>query len=290
MAGRRTAPRQRHEQPFPELRIGLEDALGQIDEQLDRGRAIRDRAVDDRAALGAAQSAYSTWVEYNRDLLRRILSTDEVATDFGRSARLAYSLGSGSFAEDVEDFQSDIGVHLRRLESIRERLPLYQRQVGSPGGESERHEEASVRRVFVVHGRNLPALDRVVRLLRDLDLDPVVLREQPNQGRTIIEKVEAHTDVAYAIVLMTGDDVGRLAGATVAEDRLRARQNVVLELGFFIGRLSRKMVAALVEPEVEIPSDIDGVLYIPFDAGDVWRLLLAKEMKAAGLPVDLNRL
>src|SRR5207247_11254328 len=121
-------------------------------------------------------------------------------------------------------------------------------------------------------------------------LEPVVLRDQPNSGRTIIEKFEANADVSYAIILMTGDDVGGIATAEQADLRLRARQNVVLELGFFIGRLTRKMVAALVEPNVEIPSDIDGVIYITLDAGDTWRLLLAKEMKAAGVPVDLNRL
>jgi len=287
----RTSQRQPPERPLPQLRVPLAEAERLVGEQLDRGRELRDRAINDPSALGSAHSAYSTWVEYNRDLLRRILSTDEVATDFGRSARMMYAIGPSSLQEDLAEYRSDIGVHIRRLESARERLPLYAgplaapKVVGQPVASS-----ADLRRVFVVHGRNLAAVDRVVRLLNDLSLDAVVLREQPNEGRTVIEKFEAHSDVAYAIVVLTGDDIGGLAGSKPEELRLRARQNVILELGFFIGRLGRKKVAALEEPGVERPSDIEGVLYVPFDAGDTWRLLLAKEIKAAGLSVDLNLL
>ena len=283
--------RDRTERPLPVLRVPLVEAARLVDEQLERGRELRDRQIVDRTTLGAASSAYSTWVEYSRDLLRRVLSTDEVATDFGRSARMMYSLGPSDLSEDISEFRSDIGTHVRRLESVRERLPLFS-SVAAPAAEavSVAVKNADINRVFVVHGRNLAAVDRVARLLRDLDLTPVVLREQPNQGRTIIEKFEAHSDVGFAVVLLTGDDIGGLADAKPEELRLRARQNVILELGFFVGRLGRKLVAALEEPGIERPSDVEGVIYIPFDAGDTWRLLLAKEMKAAGLQVDLNRL
>jgi predicted nucleotide-binding protein len=71
---------------------------------------------------------------------------------------------------------------------------------------------------------------------------------------------------------------------------LRARQNVILELGFFLGRIDRKRVCALSEDGVEIPSDYDGVLFIPLDSSGAWKLDLAKEIKASGLPVDLNLL
>lgn len=288
------APRTQHdrtERPLPVLRVPLAEAARLVDEQLERGRELRDQQILDRAALGAANSAYSTWVEYTRDLLRRILSTDEVATDFGRSARMIWALGPSDLSEDVAEFRSDIGTHVRRLESVRDRLPLFS-NTAAPAADAgaTNARDSDMSRVFVVHGRNLAAVDRVARLLRDLDLTPVVLREQPNEGRTIIEKFEAHSDVGFAVVLLTGDDIGGLADAKPEELRLRARQNVVLELGFFVGRLGRKLVAALEEPGIERPSDVEGVIYIPFDAGDTWRLLLAKEMKAAGLKVDLNRL
>jgi predicted nucleotide-binding protein len=86
---------------------------------------------------------------------------------------------------------------------------------------------------------------------------------------------------------MTPDDMGCERGN---EDQLRprARQNVVLELGYFVGRLTRSHVAVLYKGSVELPSDYHGVLYIPMDDGDGWKLRLAKELKQAGMDVDLN--
>jgi len=104
----------------------------------------------------------------------------------------------------------------------------------------------------------------------------------------MIEKFEGHAVVGYAIVLLTGDDRGGLADADPVTYRLRGRQNVILELGYFLGTLRRRNVAVLYEEGVEIPSDYEGVAYIPLDRGGAWRLLLAREMKAAGLDIDLN--
>ena len=143
------------------------------------------------------------------------------------------------------------------------------------------------RRVFLVHGHDEAAKQSVARFLEQLRLEPIVLGEQPNEGRTIIEKFEHHADVAYAVVLLTPDD--RAFGeAGTGEHRPRARQNVILELGYFIGRLSRTNVCALYKGSVELPSDLHGVLYVPMDDGDGWKLKLAKEMKAAKLDVDMN--
>lgn len=144
-------------------------------------------------------------------------------------------------------------------------------------------------RIFVVHGHDRGPRDSVARLIEKLGFEAVVLEEQPNKGRTIIEKFESYADVKYAVVVMTPDDMGGAKGGPPA--RPRARQNVILELGFFIGELGRDHVAAIVVGDkLEIPSDIDGVLYIPFDSSGAWRQRLAREMKAAGLAVDMNRL
>lgn len=141
-------------------------------------------------------------------------------------------------------------------------------------------------RIFFVHGHDEGALHEIARFLERLDQQVIVLREQPNQGRTIIEKFEDYSDVGFAVVLLTPDDRG---GADGAEPRWRARQNVILELGYFLGRLGRKRVCALYRGDVEIPSDYSGVLYVPIDGAGGWRLQLARELKAAGLPVDMNR-
>jgi predicted nucleotide-binding protein len=144
--------------------------------------------------------------------------------------------------------------------------------------------------VFVVHGHNDTAKESTARLIQKLGLNPVILHEQPNQGRTVIEKFTDYSNVGFAVVLMTGDDKG--GTSTTETDKLqpRARQNVILELGFFLGKLGRKHVCALYERGVEIPSDYQGVLFVPLDPGGIWKLQLAKEMKAAGLNVDLNQI
>ena len=103
----------------------------------------------------------------------------------------------------------------------------------------------------------------------------MILHEQPNQGRTIIEKFEAHADVDFAIVLLTPDDVG---GSKEGQLQPRARQNVILELGYFIGKLGRNNVCAVKLGDLEIPSDIIGVIWTPFDPHGAWKTALAKEL------------
>ena len=152
----------------------------------------------------------------------------------------------------------------------------------------ERTVTITNREVFIVHGRDEATKLAVARFTEKLDLTPVILHEQPSEGRTIIEKFEDHSDVGSAVVLMTPDDVGALAEEK-DELKPRARQNVILELGFFLGKLGRKHVCALYKENVEIPSDYKGVLFIPMDKNNGWQLSLAKEIKAAGIKIDLNK-
>jgi predicted nucleotide-binding protein len=145
------------------------------------------------------------------------------------------------------------------------------------------------RKVFVVHGHDEGLREAAARLLSRLDLNPIILQEQPVQGRTIIESIAAHSDVAFAVVLLTPDDVG--AGIKDSDNlKKRARQNVILELGYFVGKLGRGHACALVKGDVELPSDWHGVLYVPVDEGGGWRYRLAQELRAAGLDVDLNKI
>ena len=143
-------------------------------------------------------------------------------------------------------------------------------------------------RVFVIHGHDEAAREAVARFLENLRLKPIILHEQSNRGQTIIEKFEQHADVGFVVALLTPDDVGSIRGE---EDDLkpRARQNVIFEFGYFIGKLGRKRVCALVKGHVEKPSDYDGVLYISFDDSGGWEMRLIKELKAAGFNVDANR-
>ena len=143
-------------------------------------------------------------------------------------------------------------------------------------------------RVSVIHGHDEAARETVARFLEKLDFQPIILYEQANKGRTIIEKFEEHADVPFAVVLLTPDDVGKLKNEE-SDLKPRARQNVILELGFFLGRLGRDRVCPLVKGDVETPSDYDGVVYTKLDGAGAWKMKLVQELKAAGFGVDANR-
>lgn len=139
------------------------------------------------------------------------------------------------------------------------------------------------RKVFIVHGHDGEAKAEVARFLEKLGFTPIILHEQASKGRTIIEKVESTSDVGFAVVLLTPDDEGNQKGKS---PKPRARQNVVLELGYFVGRLGRDRVCALRRGDVEIPSDFDGVVYETYDEHGAWKSRLAKELEAAEFKFD----
>ena len=141
---------------------------------------------------------------------------------------------------------------------------------------------------FIVHGHNDAILQSVARFIESIDVKPIILFEQAGKGQTIIEKLESNSSVSFSIVLLTPDDLGKLASST-EEPKPRARQNVIFELGFFIGVLGRSHVCALYDENVELPSDYRGVEYVKIDAEGAWKLKLAKEMKEAGLQIDMNK-
>jgi len=143
---------------------------------------------------------------------------------------------------------------------------------------------ASSARVFLVHGHDDAVRETVARFLEKLGIEVVILHEQANSGRTIIEKIEKNTDVGMAVVLLTPDDVGCKAGGQ-AEPRVR--QNVLLELGYFIGALGRDKVCALRSGTVEIPTDFAGVVWT--EMSGEWKTALARELKHAGYAIDWNK-
>ncbi len=150
--------------------------------------------------------------------------------------------------------------------------------------------KSNSRKVFLVHGHNKEAKESVARFLERIGLEPIILHEQANEGRTIIEKFESFADdVPFAVVLMTGDDVGSKVGS---EQILvpRARQNVILELGYFTGKLGRSRVSALYISGLDVPSDLHGVLFTELDEKGAWRTKLAQELVSAGMKIKLEGL
>jgi predicted nucleotide-binding protein len=146
--------------------------------------------------------------------------------------------------------------------------------------------------VFVVHGHDEEMKQAVARTLTTLGLDPVILHERPNQGRTVIEKFADYADVGFALVLLSPDDQARARVPPDGPLKTRARQNVILELGYFLGRLGREKVVALFRQdlEFEMPSDYSGVIFVPYDPAGRWQFDVLRELKVAGYQVDANKL
>ena len=150
--------------------------------------------------------------------------------------------------------------------------------------------EKTSQKVFTVHGHDEAAKHAVARFIERLGLEAIILDEQSGGLQAIIDKFEEQAeDVVFAIILLTPDDVGA-AKAEQNELQPRARQNVILELGYFIGKLNRNQICLLYKGGVELPSDIRGLSYILMDDYDGWQLKLAREMKSAKLPIDANKL
>ncbi len=144
------------------------------------------------------------------------------------------------------------------------------------------------KKIFVVHGNNETVKQTVARTLVNIGLNPIILAELPDKGRTVIEKFENEgNDVGFAVVLLTADDKGRKNKARTMQSR--ARQNVVFEMGYFMALLGRERVMLLLQPGVEEPSDLKGVVYTPLDKDCAWKYSLIKEMKACGYNVDANK-
>jgi len=141
------------------------------------------------------------------------------------------------------------------------------------------------KKVFIVHGHDGELKQSVARIIEKQGIEAVILSEQANQGKTIIEKFENYSDVGGAICLFTADDFGR--SKKTDTDRARARQNVVFETGYFIGKLGRDHIVILADDGIEMPSDLSSVVHT--NTGN-WQVDMLKDLKAIGYEVDFNLL
>lgn len=146
--------------------------------------------------------------------------------------------------------------------------------------------------IFIVHGHNEEMKQSVARCIEKLKLNPIILHEQSSKGKTIIEKFFDYSNVIYAIILLSADDIAYPRDENSNNFKYRARQNVIFELGYFMGKLGRERVLSLYEEidNFEIPSDYNGVLFIPYDKKGNWKLELVKELKAVGISIDANNI
>jgi predicted nucleotide-binding protein len=283
---------------MPRLNVSRDEARRLLQQQVERGKALLDLEIKSEDELSEARKEKTKLGEYVNVLLLKIFSNDSVAKRFGTGWGATASMRPVSLAQKVKWHKDAVKSTLSDVESIVERLDLYDEPnnahapvISTAVGSGEKDT------VFIVHGHNNELRLEVTRTVEKLGFKAIVLHEQPNGGRTIIEKLEQHTLAGFAVVLMTGDDIG--ASAAVMKEvkpgdasplRPRARQNVVLELGVFIGAIGRSNTFILYEEGVEIPSDISGVVWHPIDKNGAWKYQLAKELREAGFVVDMNKL
>ena len=274
------------------LRMPRGQAEARIQERIETGRELISLPIQSWDALYEAEARRKKWHDYNLELLRRMSTTSELADDY-YSAPLFAMGGRAAFPDEVEFFRNWQRERITSLESILERLELIPEVSGlrDAVGESKDQDPAPVsKKVFIVHGHDNEAKQEVARFIESLGLEPIILHERANQGRTIIEKFEDHAEeVGYAVILLTPDDVGASKESS-SQLSPRARQNVILELGFFYGSLGRDRVCAIHKGGLELPSDISGIVWVQMDPEEGWKLKLAKEIAAAGLEIDSSKL
>lgn len=178
------------------------------------------------------------------------------------------------------------GIHTLTSQLIIPFVRDYKSYVQSKGSTETILKLPVSRKIFIVHGHNEAAREMAARFIERIGLEAIILHEQANRGRTVIEKVVANSDVGFAVVLLTPDDEGCVKGGTPEP---RVRQNVLLELGYFIGHLGRDRVCALKRGALEIPSDFAGVVWEVMDDNGGWKQALARELDAAGYSIDWNK-
>lgn len=237
------------------------------------------------------------WSDYNSELLKQAFDypENEYQREYDNTGVAMILMGN----EDVmEDYYNRINKKIAALERLIDKLPLLPKAETANPVQVEEKDAIDMKKVFIVHGHNNALKIEVARTVEQMGLKAIILHEQEDLGNTIIEKFESNaSDIGFAIVLLTADDMGvskrdmeRESNEIgyKAEPRARARQNVVFEMGYFIGKLDRAHVFELMEPGVEKPGDLDGIIYTPVDSEGVWKYKLAKRLDFVGYSINMK--
>lgn len=272
--------------PRPKLLIPKEEATEKVEKQLEKGRNIRDLPLNNELDLQNKRKEKEKWVDFTAMLLENIFENEYYANEFKQSygsMRMAMNIHV-----QVENFMNEMDAKITNLESLKDMIEIIEvsTAISTP---QDTEDNKSSKNIFIVHGHDELIKTEVARFVEKMELVPIILHERPHQGMTLIEKLEHYSDVGFAIILITPDDEGYQKGQQ-NEAKPRARQNVIAELGFFVGKLKRKKVCVLYMEGVELPTDFDGVGYYPYDNQGAWKILVGKELRESGLPVDLNKI
>jgi predicted nucleotide-binding protein len=277
---------------LPRLLVSREEAREKIQVQRTKGDYIlssitpTQRQDELQTKIKKAESDSRKWASFTIDLLKTLFEGLQIGREFG-DARVTMT----GYEYPIREFREWMNLRLERLDSILERLDLFPLEGVTVESKAAPHEESNCNKneIFIVHGHDEGLKHEVARLIDKLGLTPIILHEQLDKGRTIIEKFEDHSDTCgFAVVLMTPDDIG-CHKDQCSNQKPRARQNVIFELGYFVGKLGRQRVCALQKGDVELPTDYLGVLYKEVDTAGAWKSILAKEISESGISLDLSK-
>lgn len=236
---------------------------------------------------GADQPEWLTWKTRTKNTIERLCTEEAPATILAKRGASLKTEGNG-----LERFNDAHNTLLKALDITLDALKTDDH--GELKGRSSKNVSPKLsNRIFVVHGHDTQLKVEVEQFLNEIGLEPIILHRQVDQGATIIEKFEKHSDVGFAIILLTPDEFSY----TVDQEKLaesdrkkesRARPNVIFEFGYFVGKLGRSRVCCIHKGDVMVPSDLNGLLYKKIEESlEAQAYSITRELKAAGYNVKL---
>jgi predicted nucleotide-binding protein len=288
MSDRDAGPRPEDRSAF---KVSKADAEAKLRERIDLARELEGTEPKSAPELDKYKHAIAQWRDYNRTWLDTNLG-GEAADEYRAAATHSRHTRPRNPQQELSFLHEDVRDERAKLESILHRLDIWSSDLGpeimNRSGATRSSETDTP--VFVIHGSDTTSAQIVARAIeRATGRDVIILREKPNSGRALIEKFEDHAEEAsYAVALLTADDEGRRKGE--ATHQARARQNVIFEMGYFYGHLGRRRVSVLLDPTVERPSDMAGVVYITFSEDGAWKHELFRDMEAQGFTINWSRI
>lgn len=259
------------------LDIPPEKADELIENQLLQGDTLLKLKISNLQQWKSAETKFKIWNSENYELLKSIFKNNKVAKDYSSSgwsiSRIFIS--DLKLSEKTTKLYSDIKEKLDKLSSIKLSLGIF--KIKTKTGERD-----NSKKLFFVHGTNCSTKSVILNFITQLGLEPIVLQEFIAGGKTLIDEILIRSEVKFAIVLLTPDNVG---GIQPEKLKFRANQNVILELGIFVGLLGRENICGLYTSDLELPEDYHGFEYIQIDKQNKWQEQVISELQNSGFDI-----
>jgi predicted nucleotide-binding protein len=276
-----------------ELILSKVDFNNKLDERIVLGEELYNQHIQTQADFAKNKEDFNSWSDYNSEFLKQAFNKEynEYKKSYDDAGMFSFGVISRNStpSQELQKFKSRIETKVSNLKKLRAKTDLLKTSVVDITLPEAEISHLDKTQVFIVHGHDESAKTKTARFIEKLGLKPIILHEQASGSKTVIEKIEAYSNVGFGIVLYTPCDIG----AKNEENPImknRARQNVVFEHGFLIGKIGRENVCALVKGDIETPNDISGVVYVKMDDEEAWHMKIARELRNSGYEIDMNKL